>query len=155
MASTITTSLIAVGGTLVGTLGASVLAVWAERKRVADAERYRNHEQRARLAMDFLVAFDEFRRAIKYDYKGDLDRTARHLADVVHRLDLFFDESVGTLAKEAQAQIDAAKQTSGQDRDSQLKNAEKARDEVSAAMKRQLEPRWISKSSARNEREHA
>ncbi len=136
-----TTTFIAVGGTLVGTLGASVISLWAERKRVGDAERYRNHEQRARLAMDFLVAFDAFRRAIKYEQTDRLDSTARDLADVVHRIDLFFDESVSKLARQAQTEVDLAKPKDGQDRDDQLSTAEHARDQVIAAMKRQLEPR--------------
>src|SRR5437868_15030708 len=107
--STTATALIAVGGALAGT----GISLWAERKRVADADRHRNHEQRAKTAMDFLEAYDAYRRDLRdgkhLSDRAAADRSARKLADVVRRVELFFDDSVAVLADEAQGAVDKVK----------------------------------------------
>jgi hypothetical protein len=133
--SATTTALIAVGGTLAG----AGITAWVERTRIADADRHRNHEQRARAAMDFLEAYDAYRRDLRDDrHHVDppaADRSARKLADVVRRVELFFNAPVTDVAKEAQSAIDQVRAGSASD-----EVAIKARDAVSDAMKRQLEP---------------
>jgi hypothetical protein len=151
-----------------GTVGG--LALLGERKRAADADRYRNHELRVKAASDFLEAFDAFRRAVRDEPENDLSsgadskavRRGQELADVVGRVDLFFDDDVVNLAKCAQKKADWARdpQRRPKDlppgcgvpaadeltRDGLLKQAEHARDCARAGMKRRLEPtprkRW-------------
>lgn len=133
--SATTTALIAVGGTLAG----AGITAWVERTRIADADRHRNHEQRARAAMDFLEAYDAYRRDPRDEKhhadRSAADRSARRLADVVRRMELFFNSSIADLAKEAQSAVDQVRAGSASD-----EVAIKARDAVTDAMKRQLEP---------------
>ena len=141
------------------------LAFLGERKRANDADRYRNHELRAKAAVDFLEAFDAFRRAVRDEPKaaalsGDPDseaaRRGQELAAVVGRVDLFFDDGVVNLAKCAQKKAAWARDPTKPPKDSPpgctvpardkltrdvlLEQAEDARDRARARMERRLEP---------------
>lgn len=89
--------------------------------------------------MDFLEAYDAYRRDLRDEKRhGDrsaADRSARGLADVVRRVELFFNSCVADLAEEAQSAADHVRDGSASD-----EVAIKARDAVTDAMKRQLEP---------------
>jgi hypothetical protein len=68
-------------------------------------------------------------------------KSPQRLADVIGRLNLFFDPPVPMLAEEAQLAVDAAKMKTGQDRLDAIKAATVPRDEARDAMRLQLEPR--------------
>lgn len=132
-----TSSVIAVAGALAGALIGSGFAFASERKRAADADKYRNHAQRADAAVDFLKAIDCFRRDVK-DRKSAADQSGRDLADVIGRVALFFDDDVVELARRAQAAADGARTSKNRER--LLADSATARDAARAEMKKRLEP---------------
>ena len=72
-----------------------------------EVRRYRNHDERVRTAAEYVTAFDDFRRAVRHGSYGlaDQDTKARALSDVAGRLELYFDESVIAVRKEAEERL--------------------------------------------------
>ena len=72
-----------------------------------EVRRYRNHDERVRTAAEYVTAFDDFRRAVRHGSYGlaDQDTKARALSDIAGRLELYFDESVIAVRKEAEERL--------------------------------------------------
>ena len=138
--SSVAASVVAAVAALLGGGIGLVYSYFAERRRVVDADNYRNHEQRANAAVAFLGRFNTYRRDVREG--RDSAKSGQDLADVLGVVALFFDEQdVVEPAKRAQCTVNNAKVAEkDDDRQRLLAEAERQRDDVMIAMKRRLEP---------------
>jgi hypothetical protein len=122
-----------------------------ERNR-REARRYRNHDQRVRTAAEYLMAFDEFRRAVKEhpDPRADpdsiaralerQDSKARALADVAGLMEMYFEKPVIAVMREAERDlVGRHRQNRGLRPEAPDEPVMAARRRVIEAMNRQLE----------------
>lgn len=133
-------SAVAAGAALLGSLFGLVYSYLAERKRVADANRYRNHEQRAQAAVDFLEKLNAYRRDVR-ERKARSTESGQELEDVLGAIALFFDKNVVEFARSAQSTVnEAKKEQNGEHRERLLKLAVAQRDRAMQEMRHRLEP---------------
>lgn len=131
-------ALAGVASTLVTALAGIFAAYLAERKRAADADRHRNHEQRAKAAMEYLLAVDAYRRDVDHENWPDAIQSGRRLEDVLGRAELFFDDDVVQQARRAQQKIVEARDAPER-RASLIEQAKHERDLAKKAMRFRLE----------------
>jgi hypothetical protein len=105
----IATQVVTAVATSVSTLGAVALTLFAtarsERRRVRDAELYRNHQERQEAAVTFLATYDAFYFACRKYQAGQVDdlpieiRPTQQTAGA--RVELFFPSDVRAAARDA------------------------------------------------------
>jgi hypothetical protein len=137
MGTSIEPAVFALVGTIVGGLISFTTTAWAERRRAQETRAFRNHPERARTAMDFLVAFDNFRRAVRTNDPAQVELSRTH-AETRARMGLFFDKSVTEAADTAgQYLVDAMGKSESERRSANAK-AKDGRDKTIEAMRVQL-----------------
>jgi hypothetical protein len=136
MRTAIEPAVFAIVGTVVGGLISFTTTAWAERRRSREARAFRNHPERARTAMDYLVAFDNYRRSIR-EYDPAHVELARTHAAMLERMRLFFDEPVTKAAERAGGYLLAMSKNESM-RASEEEKAIAARKETTKAMRVQL-----------------
>jgi hypothetical protein len=140
MATTIEPAVFALVGTVVGGLISFTTTAWAEWRRSREARAFRNHPERARTAMDYLVAFDNWRRGIRDDDSSAYVELSRMHASAISRMRLFFDQSVIDAAERAGRRLLEMHEMYGNEqvRKSKEDEAIKDRNETIRAMRVQL-----------------
>jgi hypothetical protein len=140
MATTIEPAVFALVGTVVGGLISFTTTTWAEWRRSREARAFRNHPERASTAMDYLVAFDNWRRCIRDNDSSTYVELSRLHAAAISRMSLFFDQSVIDAAEQANERLLEMRKmySNEQVRKSKEDEAIKGRDETVREMRVQL-----------------
>jgi hypothetical protein len=137
MGTSIDPGVAALVGTVVGGLISFTATAWAERHRSQEARAFRNHAEQQRVAVEYLAAFNGYRRCIRDGDQGCVELARLH-ASAIDLLGLYFDKPVVELTEKAAACLQQMKDNPSV-RQSGNKRAIEAREEVKSAMRKQLD----------------